>query len=409
MTPLGPGSVVLGRYRLDRPIGVGGVGRVFLATRDDGTEVAVKVLAVPIDQALERFEREARLMAGVGHPGLVEILDYGVVAGMLPCIVMEYLAGETLEDRLEEKGAFAWRAAMKLFMGILAPLEALHRAGLLHRDLKPANVMLLPGEAGRIKLLDLGIATAVDGATTITQQGHLVGTPAYMAPEQLGGAVLDPRTDLYSAGVMLYEMLSGDLPFPDTGIAGVIARATERSDPPVAPKNLPELPVALQQLVLQMMEVYPERRPGSVSELRNALRRVMRRSSSQIRRVVTTPEVKAGAWIVVRMPPSQLVPGARGLKVLSRIFAEGEQVQLGSSLFIAAISGESERDVRGQAGRVTRSLRMELGDTATVSWTPAESSTTLAGALLHKRLPTELAERIRTVLLAPLNTHSQVR
>lgn len=218
------GTVLSGRYRLESVLGVGGVGVVYAAEHTGvRLPVAVKVLragfeAVP--HVIRRFEREAKLLAGLTHPHVVGLNDFGVHEGM-PYLVMERLEGRSLEQLLDVT-VLDPRRALDIFRAVVRGLAFAHGRGVLHRDLKPGNVFLqrLPDDPEHPKLLDFGLAKLVSGEEeqsrfepTLTRAGTILGTPAYMAPEQASGAQVDARADVYSAGVMLFEMLVGRPPF----------------------------------------------------------------------------------------------------------------------------------------------------------------------------------------------------
>jgi serine/threonine-protein kinase len=211
-----------GRYRVDAQLGVGGMGAVYRATHLKlGRPVAIKVLLEQFGQQasfLVRFEREAKALASLGHPHIVSITDYGICDGM-PFLVMELLEGETLAARIK-RAPFPPGQVLELAAQILRALSFVHERGLVHRDLKPGNVFLqrLPGGGEQLKLLDFGLAKYAqgDGAwveQSLTNAGEIVGTPSYISPEQIACEPTDARTDVYSMGVLLFEMLSGRLPF----------------------------------------------------------------------------------------------------------------------------------------------------------------------------------------------------
>lgn len=211
-----------GRYRLEAEIGRGGLGIVYRAThRGLDRAVAIKLLHehYGANEVLRaRFDREAKALAALEHPNIVAVTDYGI-AGSTPYLVMELLEGATLAQRLAG-GALEPEAACSLTRALLAALAFAHARGLLHRDVKPGNIFLqrVPDGSERVKLLDFGLAkfttrpsTADD--PTLTRTGDVMGTPAYMSPEQIGGDPLDARTDVYAVGVILFQMLAGRLPF----------------------------------------------------------------------------------------------------------------------------------------------------------------------------------------------------
>ncbi|MBM4371166.1 MAG: serine/threonine protein kinase, partial [Deltaproteobacteria bacterium] len=239
---LSPGARVLDRYVVEACLGEGAMGRVFRGRHEHlDLAVAIKVLSIgTVPDLLERFRREARLMARVRHPNVVAVQDYGFLPDSAPCLVMELVQGEPLEERLRRTGAMPWPDAVHMGLGLLDGLEALHGAGILHRDLKPSNVILMPGTPEVPKLIDLGIALPVEGASDrLTRTGVLVGTPAYMAPEQILCTRLDERSDLYSLGFLIHEALTGTVPFRADTMASVMRRIREQVPPPVAPRGRP--------------------------------------------------------------------------------------------------------------------------------------------------------------------------
>ena len=266
---LQPGQRILGRYRVEELLGEGAMGQVFRGLHEHlDLTVAIKILhAAGTPDILGRFEREARLMARVRHPNTVAVQDYGFLEDGSPCLVMEYIEGEPLEERLKRLGALPWPDAVRLAQGLLAGLEALHAAGVLHRDLKPSNVVMAPGDPEIPKLIDFGIARPTDGeGSRITRTGVLVGTPAYMAPEQILCTRLGPRTDLFSLGFMLYELLTGDLPFPTADMTAVMRRLKEPIPAPVAPAGRPRIPDAVAAVVIAACSAEEKLRPTSARD-----------------------------------------------------------------------------------------------------------------------------------------------
>ena len=217
------GSELAGRYRIDARLGQGGFGVVYLAwDRRHGHEVAVKLLREELgaSQSLKRrFAREAKAMMALPHPNIVTITDYGVASGV-PYLAMELLKGRALDQELKEEGPLSEERSLFVLSELLQGITYMHERGLVHRDLKPGNVFVQQLEGGRecIKLLDFGLAKFLDGEgetelATLTRTGQVFGTPAFMPPEQLGGGQVDRRGDLYSAAVVLFQMLSGRRPF----------------------------------------------------------------------------------------------------------------------------------------------------------------------------------------------------
>ena len=263
-------STLCGRYHLERLIGSGGMAQVWEATDLVlGRRVAVKVLHphLAVDDALvARFRQEAVAAARLSHPGIVGVYDT-CSDGVNEAIVMELLDASTLRQHLDEHGPLDAETTVRIALRLLDALEAAHRAGLVHRDVKPSNILLC--RDGRVKIADFGIAKA-DDQTELTQEGTLVGTATYLAPEQLLGGEVDGRTDLYSLGIVLYECLTGRVPFRgETGAAVALARL--HSDP-VDPRRVrADVPVRLSVPIMRVLSRDPDQRYDSAADLRAAL------------------------------------------------------------------------------------------------------------------------------------------
>jgi serine/threonine protein kinase len=275
------GELVLGKYVVDRPLGAGGMGQVFRAHYPKlNRYVAVKVLpSGGSDEHAARFEREAALMSRVRHPNVVEIIDFGMVEGVLPCIVMELVEGEALNARLEKLKALPWRDAVRIVLGILDGLEAVHDAGVLHRDLKPSNVAIAAGPPEVVKLLDFGIARSVlanEQDRRVTRTGNIVGSLDYMAPEALVNEPIDVRADVYATATILYELITGRLPFQDEPMAAAFRRLSADPPAPIAPPHMEAFPPALIDSVLAGMAREKERRLPSALEFAEQLRALLR-------------------------------------------------------------------------------------------------------------------------------------
>jgi eukaryotic-like serine/threonine-protein kinase len=219
LQPDAVGRTLDSRYRIEERLGMGGVGAVYLGTQLAlGRAVAIKLLHEGLDPSFRtRFEREAKALAALRHPNIVSVTDYGV-DDATPYLVMEKLEGETLGERLT-RGPLLPEHVLELTRQLLRALGFVHEQGLVHRDLKPGNLFLelTPDGDERLKLLDFGLAKFVQEpgveGETVTRAGHVVGTPAYMAPEQIAGDAVDARSDIYAVGVLLFQMLSGKVPF----------------------------------------------------------------------------------------------------------------------------------------------------------------------------------------------------
>ncbi|MFF5714916.1 protein kinase [Streptomyces sp. NPDC012756] len=267
------GRVIGGRYELSTVIGQGGMGQVWTAY--DGRldrRVAVKLLrpatmtgpATAADELRRRFVRECRVTAQVDHPGLVTVHDAGSDGDDL-YLVMQYVQGADLADHLAEHDPYPWEWAVSVAAQLCAVLAAVHAVPIVHRDLKPRNVMIRPD--GTVLVLDLGVASVLDTDTTrLTQTGSPIGSPAYMAPEQAMGGAVGPSTDLYALGVLLHELLSGNVPFAGSTALGVLHR--HLYEPPAPLRRLrPEVPEALEALVLRLLAKDPQARPSGAHEV----------------------------------------------------------------------------------------------------------------------------------------------
>jgi serine/threonine-protein kinase len=275
------GQVLGERFRILRPLGQGGMGAVYVAEQLGlGRHVALKVMHPHIASApgfSERFQREAQVLARLRHPGSVEVYDYGLDADFL-FLAMELVSGETVESLLAREGALPVPHAVGLAVQVLEVLEAAHVLGIIHRDLKPANLFLEAHARGeRVKVLDFGLATIGGGEQArLTQEGMAMGTPGFMSPEQMRGLPLDGRSDLYSLGCVLYELLTGVPPFPVMASAEVSASHLYKPVPPLreARPDL-SLPEHLEAVVMKALEKLPERRPPDATTLRQELLAVL--------------------------------------------------------------------------------------------------------------------------------------
>src|SRR5919206_1238579 len=275
------GTVLDDKYRLDARLGVGGMGTVYHATHLlIERPVAVKVLnsrLVADETAKERFRREARAAGRLRHTNAVAVTDFGETEDGLVYLVMELLEGKPLRDILAREAPLDPARAVSLMLQVAAAVEAAHEAGIIHRDLKPGNIFLVqrPDSPYIVKVLDFGIAKiAADDEgnliDTLTGTGVMIGTPRYMSPEQCDGAQLSPASDVYSLGVILYEMLTGQTPF--TGATPLALALKHSSEDPRPPRELvATIPPALEGVVLHALEKKPEGRAGDAGEFRREL------------------------------------------------------------------------------------------------------------------------------------------
>jgi serine/threonine-protein kinase len=261
---------VVGSYRIVEKIGEGGMGAVYRAV-DEMLEREVAVKAIRPDlarepQIVERFRAEAKILARVSHPAIATIYSFFHDSGEL-FLAMEFVRGRTLAEVLAAEGAMSWPRAVMLLCTALEGIEQAHRAGIIHRDLKPDNLMLT--QAGTIKVMDFGIARMA-GTSHLTQTGLLVGTLRYIAPEQIRAEEVDRRTDIYSLGAVLYQMITGRVPFDGPSDYAILKAQLE--DPPPPPTSLaPAIPDWLDRAILRALEKDPAARFQTVEEMRTVL------------------------------------------------------------------------------------------------------------------------------------------
>ena len=258
------------RYEVEREIGRGGMGVVYLASDPQlNRSVALKLLhprATCDSQARERFLREARAASALDHPNIRTIYDIGETPRGELFMAMAYHEGETAADRLRREGAFPIEFAVEVTRQVADALDCAHRAGVIHRDIKPSNLLLTT--SGPVKILDFGIARVL-GAARLTQSGDMLGTPAYMAPEQLLGKPADERTDLWALGVALYEMITARTPF--AGETGAVLRAIVHEEPAPLEVFRPEAPIRVLRVVRRLLRKDPAARFATGAEAAAAL------------------------------------------------------------------------------------------------------------------------------------------
>lgn len=281
-----------GRYRLDSVIGKGGMGTVYRATRLlIGDEVAIKILHIGEEtdpQLSERFRREARAAARLKHPNAVSIYDFGVSSNGLQFLVMDIVEGRSLREITKDQGALSLPLTVEITSQVCAALDEAHRHHIVHRDIKPDNIILNSTPAGvTVKVLDFGIAKLRDdSASHLTQTGSVMGTPHYMSPEQCLGEELDHGADIYSMGIVIYEMLCGRVPFNSPFSTAVVVQHVNQAPPSLRNFN-PTITPAVEAVVFRALEKAREKRPRTAGTLARELREV---AGSAADRVVAYPD-----------------------------------------------------------------------------------------------------------------------
>jgi eukaryotic-like serine/threonine-protein kinase len=271
------GHLFAGRYRIEQILGRGGMGVVYKAT-DSQLDETVAIKTLPGDvmtrspEDLERFKREIRLARKITHRNVLRTYDYGEAEGVY-FISMEFVRGYTLSELVDEapKRQMASRATVGIARQICRGLQAAHEQGIIHRDIKPQNVLI--DAKGEVKLMDFGIARMAEAPEAMTQAGLIIGTPHYMSPEQIQGKPLDARSDVYSMGVLIYELLVGRRPFESSSLTGVLtAHITEKAKPAIDQR--PDIGRELNAIVMKCLEKEPGARYADAGALLADLDRV---------------------------------------------------------------------------------------------------------------------------------------
>lgn len=275
-----PGLLLAGKYKLDVPIGAGGMATVWRATdlTIDRT-VVVKLMHDNLagdENVRRRFEHESKVIAKINHPNVVTIYDVGVLGKGLRYIVMEHIQGVSLRDLIDDAGSMSLHIAVMIMKQVCDGLQEAHNAGIVHRDLKPENILIQDRaiRADSVKIVDFGIARLLNNESKerLTREGMIVGTIEYMSPEQLEDVELDGRSDIYALGIILFELLTGQLPFKATTMEGLIAKHMV-AVPPMLSSVCQDVPrgSSLEQIVAICMAKKPEQRYQKASQLKQAL------------------------------------------------------------------------------------------------------------------------------------------
>jgi serine/threonine-protein kinase len=392
-----------GRYEVGELLGRGGMAEVRKGTDVRlGRVVAVKRLRTdlatdPTFQA--RFRREAQAAAALNHPAIVSVYDTGEEISPdgshpQPYIVMEYVAGRTLRDILREGRKILPERALEITSGVLAALDYSHRAGIVHRDIKPANVMLTP--AGDVKVMDFGIARAVtDASSTMTQTAAVVGTAQYLSPEQARGETVDSRSDVYSTGCLLYELLTGRPPFVgDSPVSVAYQHVREQAQPPSAFE--PSLPPEVDAIVMKALAKRTDERYQGAAAMRSDIERYLAGKPVEAPAPVAPPAepttLMAGAeeyetptrrrWPMVLLLVLVLVLLAGGVAAGVRLFGSGgEDVSVPSLANMTLNEAEQRLESAGLVlGDVTRENSDDVPRNRVISQDPAARSTVADGS-----------------------------
>ena len=306
---------VIGPYKLVEKLGTGGMAEVFKGVDEENDRVAaIKLMHAFLttnEDLVKRFKREADVMAGLDHPHIVNMFSFDTVKGETYYLAMEYVEGQTLKDLIQQLASVDSILPLTNTVTILSEVsDALayaHKKGIIHRDIKPANIMI--NEDGKAVLMDFGIVKLVDQSVAMTMTGTLMGTPAYMAPEQALGQPGDVRADIYSMGIMLFQMVTGELPFDAPTPMGIIMKHV--SDPPPFAGSLnPTLPVSLHELLMKALAKDPTERYQSVEDLLNALKRVdlSGKGDTAPIQAPVLPDIPQDEGETVLSPPFQVPP-----------------------------------------------------------------------------------------------------
>jgi serine/threonine-protein kinase len=318
------GEILAGKYRVDRVLGVGGMGVVVAAHHlqlDD--KVAIKFLlpqAMSNSDAVARFDREARAAVRIRSEHVARVIDVGNLENGAPYMVMEYLEGRDLSQWLSQNGRLPVQQAVDFLLQACEAIAEAHAMGIVHRDLKPANLYCIrrPDGALSIKVLDFGISKLTDptgGGMGMTKTQAIMGSPYYMSPEQMESSkAVDPRADIWALGVILYELITGRVPFQGEAITELVLHIVTAQPPPIAAQLRPDVPVALEQVILRCLEKDRSRRFNDVAELARALIPFSPRSTLSLERITgVIGSTGATPALVGPTPPSPQTQQVHGM------------------------------------------------------------------------------------------------
>ena len=372
-----PGDPLIGhtldeKYRLEARLGIGGMGTVYRAVHLlIDRPVAIKVLNqrfVEDEAARTRFRREARAAGRLQHANAVTVTDFGQSSDGYVYIVMELLEGRTLREIVAKEAPLDPARAVSLMMQISDAVAAAHQAGIIHRDLKPANVFIVQRAdvPSVVKVLDFGIAKLAaeslddDDKMTLTQVGVMIGTPRYMSPEQCDGVELTPAADVYSLGIILYEMLTGTVPF--SGSTPLAIAMKHASESPRAPRDfVATIPEALERVVLHALEKRPEDRPADAAEFRAELLDTAERLGLEHFAVTTGPDLEALRNAGTESPSGRLVIDISRLREQRAASADLNEVTVLSPAAASRAPVETGVDLQAKDALIFPRLSVPLG------------------------------------------------
>ncbi|WP_223635733.1 serine/threonine-protein kinase [Corallococcus sp. EGB] len=371
----------IGEFVIRERVGAGGMGIVYRAEHPlIGKHAAIKVMRAELvsREQEQRLLVEARAVNAIRHPGVLDIFNFGTLPDLRPYVVMELLQGQSLADRLREQdrmdvGTTAW-----LLDQVLAALGAAHRAGVVHRDLKPANVFLMeqPDAAPLIKLVDFGIAKVMQEQDAVAgADGSTLGTPDFMAPEQIRGGEVGPAADLYALGVMAFQMLTGTRPFQGDNVQVMFAHV-ERVPPRVS-SRVEGIPPELDDLVFQLMDKEPAKRPPSAAAVRRKLRGLARPPVPSVSvEAGAVPEVpgKTGPSAIVVPAPAVSMPPGRRSGVPLAVAAVAGLALLGVGYGWGTLAGKAEQPLAMAPPRPSEPVRVDAKPTPPVEPPPVTAT-----------------------------------
>lgn len=372
-----PTALAGGRYQLGQLIGRGGMAEVHVALDTRlGRTVAVKIMRADLandDIFLARFRREAHAVAQMNNPNIVNIYDSGEElvssesgdAERLPYIVMEYVKGQTLRDIIKVNGALSQRDCEQVMLGVLNALDYSHRMGIIHRDIKPGNIMI--SEQGVVKVMDFGIARALDdSAATMTQSQGVVGTAQYLSPEQARGETVDMRSDLYSAGCVLYEMLTGRPPFTgDSAVAIAYQHVSEVATPPSA--VVPGLPKMWDSICAKAMAKDRQNRYATASEFKTDILTYMNGGmpvAAAFNPLTDLSNMKARKEAERDLPTTPVEPHQQPTQAFNPVTGQFEQIPPANGANSAALQSRAQQ--RAAAAKAKKRKKIIIGSVIAV-------------------------------------------